>query len=376
VFAAATDSHAVHALDAVSGEKHWHYTAGGRVDSPPTYAMGKLVFGSADGRVTCLRASDGEMAWQFRAAPRERLIGAYGQLESAWPVHGSVLILDDTVYFAAGRSSYLDGGIHLYGLDLNTGRVRHQAHLEGPNVNLADEDWFAGYNDSGGRGALADILQLSGESICMRNRAFDHRLKVSDNSAPPHLQPMGGFLDDTYFKRYYWFFGTPMTRGVYAAMARPEITKDQMAIALSQLLVQGDSGLYGVRMFDSMKLLNANNYFVPGREGYLVFKVAPGEGEPMWTERVPIRVKAMAATPDRLVVCGPPDVVDPDDPLGAFEARKGGRLRVLSTADGRTLEKHNLISPPVFNGIAVAGERVFISLKNGQIACLATAQQD
>ena len=32
---------------------------------------------------------------------------------------------------------------------------------------------------------------------------------------------MGGFLDDTYFKRYYWFYGQPMTKGVYAAMASP-----------------------------------------------------------------------------------------------------------------------------------------------------------
>ena len=375
VFVSAIDSHTIHALDAASGEKLWHYTAGGRVDSPPTYAQGNIVFGSADGWVTCLRASDGVPAWQFRAAPRERLVGVFSQLESAWPVHGSVLVLDDTVYFAAGRSSYLDGGIHLYGLDLASGRLRHRAHLQRPDIDLADEAWYDGYVDSGGRGALSDILQVSGTRICMRNQAFDRRLQHSDEPAPPHLQPLGGFLDETYFKRYYWFYGTPMTRNLYASTATREITKQQMSIALAQLLVRDDGALYGVRMFDCMKLLNADNYFVPGKDGYLIFKVAPGEGEPMWTERVPIRVTAMAATPGQLVVCGPPDVVDPDDPLGAFEARKGGRLRLLSTADGSTLEEHELAAAPVFHGLAVARGRVFVSLKNGKMTCLAAAEQ-
>ena len=39
-----------------------------------------------------------------------------------WPVHGSVLVENDTVYFAAGRSSFLDGGIYLFGLDVATGQ--------------------------------------------------------------------------------------------------------------------------------------------------------------------------------------------------------------------------------------------------------------
>ena len=123
-------------------------------------------------------------------------------------------------------------------------------------------------------------------------------------------------------------------------------------------------------MFESMKLLNANNYFVPGKEDYLIFKVAPGQGEPMWSQRVPIRVTAMAAIPRRLLICGPPNIVDPNDPLGAFEARKGERLRQLSSTDGATIEKHDLPSPPMFNGLAVARGRVFISLKNGTLACL------
>jgi hypothetical protein len=37
----------------------WEYVAGGRIDSPPTYHKGLLLFGSRDGWVHCVRASDG-----------------------------------------------------------------------------------------------------------------------------------------------------------------------------------------------------------------------------------------------------------------------------------------------------------------------------
>ena len=100
------------ALDTATGEMRWSFTAGARVDSPPTVHGGRGLFGSRDGRVYCLRAEDGALVWRFRAAPEERLVVARGQLESAWPLHGSVLVNDGTLIVAAGRSSYLDGGIH------------------------------------------------------------------------------------------------------------------------------------------------------------------------------------------------------------------------------------------------------------------------
>ena len=51
-------------------------------------------------------------------------------MESIWPVHGSVLVLNNTVYFSAGRSSWLDNGIDLYGLDPVTGELLHHYHFE------------------------------------------------------------------------------------------------------------------------------------------------------------------------------------------------------------------------------------------------------
>ena len=92
---ASIDDHAVYALNAEDGSVLWQFTAGGRVDSPPTICQGLALFGSADGSVYCLRASDGALVWRFLAAPEDRRVVAYGQLESSWPVHGSVLVEND-----------------------------------------------------------------------------------------------------------------------------------------------------------------------------------------------------------------------------------------------------------------------------------------
>ena len=131
------DTHTVHALDVDTGRVLWKYTAGGRIDSPPSCFGGMVLFGSSDGCVYCLRAEDGEMVWRFTAAPHDRRIAAFGQVESAWPVHGSVVVQDDVtsdpprplVYFTAGRSTYLDGGIYVYGLDPQSGALVHQILL-------------------------------------------------------------------------------------------------------------------------------------------------------------------------------------------------------------------------------------------------------
>jgi outer membrane protein assembly factor BamB len=117
LFVAQVDAHGVHALDAAGGKKLWSYTAGGRVDSPPTIHEGLVLFGCRDGWVYCLRAEDGELAWRFRAAPEERRVVFFDQIESAWPVPGSVLVQNGVAYVCAGRSSFLDGGVYLCGLE-------------------------------------------------------------------------------------------------------------------------------------------------------------------------------------------------------------------------------------------------------------------
>jgi outer membrane protein assembly factor BamB len=132
VFVAAVDRHTIHAFDAETGEPLWKFIAGGRVDSSPTFHNGTLLFGANDGNVYCLNASNGDLAWRFTAAPNNRRITAFGQVESPWPVHGTVLVINSLAYVAAGRSTLIDGGAHFYALEPRNGKVVHYAHVKQP----------------------------------------------------------------------------------------------------------------------------------------------------------------------------------------------------------------------------------------------------
>ena len=339
VFAALVDEHQVLCLDARDGRQRWRFTAGARIDSPPTWHAGTVLFGSADGRVYCLRADDGVLAWRFQAAPQERLIGAWGQVESAWPVHGSVLVQGGTAYFASGRSSQLDGGIRLYGLDATSGQVRYERTLAGPDYKLGEFEQNSGLP----MGSLPDILIGDGTTIWMRGLALGQDLQPAQ--VRPELRLPAGLLDDSYFKRTPWTYD-----GEYA-----------------RLLVRDTSSAYYVRMFDTLRALDPTVFFTPGRNGYLLFSKNTDSRQAAWTRRVPVRIRAMLAAGDRVYVAGPPDVVDPQDPLGAFEGRQGGLFYAVDAATGEQRVEHRLPSPPVFNGIAAARGQLYLASEDGRL---------
>lgn len=348
LFIPQVDEHCITALDSGSGRPRWDFVTGARIDSPPTYYRGTLIFGSADGCVYCVRARDGALVWRFRAAPAERLIGAFGQLESAWPVHGSVLVMDGTAYFVAGRSSHLDGGLHLFGLDAVSGVLRCRKRLEGPYYDVAN----VSQNYRLPMGALPDILQGDGQLICMREMVFDAKLeqqRIPARQMPDWVRSKAGLLDDSYFKRTPWQLGGTN--------------------AYARIIVHDEKSGYFVRMFDSLRGLDPNVYFTPGQKGYLLFAMDKAGGKETWQKRIPIRANAMVVTDRLLVVAGYPDVVDPEDPLGAFEGRKGGALALFDKRSGETLWEHTLPSPTVFNGAAAANERLHLVMQDGTVAC-------
>lgn len=104
------------------GNLAWSFIAGGRISSPPVVREGRIYFGSHDGWVYAVQLADGKPLWRFRAAPADKKITAYSQLESAWPVYG-VIFCDDRLVFSAGRHAEADGGIRVYALDPATGKM-------------------------------------------------------------------------------------------------------------------------------------------------------------------------------------------------------------------------------------------------------------
>ncbi|MCK4293110.1 MAG: hypothetical protein KAY65_07920, partial [Planctomycetes bacterium] len=91
----------------------------------------------------------------------------------------------------------------------------------------------------------------------------------------------------------------------------------------------------------------------------------------LWKQWLPVRILAMVKAGNTLFVAGPPDVFDAKDPYAAFEARKGARLVAVSAEDGKQLSQTPLESPPVFDGMIAASGRLFVSLRDGTLVCLA-----
>ncbi|MGE4003656.1 MAG: PQQ-binding-like beta-propeller repeat protein [Planctomycetaceae bacterium] len=221
------DQHLVHCLDAESGETQWSFTAGGRVDSPPTISSGRAYFGCADGWVYCVRMADGVLVWRFRAAPVDRRMMAYEQLESVWPVNGSVLVQDDAVSFVAGRSNFLDGGLRMIKLDAASGELLTEKILDEKDPETG-ENIQARLQTLQMPVGLPDILSSDGSYVYMRSQRFDldgNRLEIGPNSGiaeeqgaaqhgdGAHLFAPMGYLDDTYFHRAYWVYGRSFAGG-------------------------------------------------------------------------------------------------------------------------------------------------------------------
>jgi hypothetical protein len=77
----------------------------------------------------------------------------------------------------------------------------------------------------------------------------------------------------------------------------------------------------------------------------------------------------MTLTDSLLYIAGPPDAIDPEDPLASFQGRNGAYLQVVSTS-GKTLRTYKLNTPPVFDGLITAKKRLYMSTIEGTVKCL------
>jgi hypothetical protein len=77
----------------------------------------------------------------------------------------------------------------------------------------------------------------------------------------------------------------------------------------------------------------------------------------------------MVLAGEHLALAGPPDVVPASDPFGSFEGRLGAVLWVVSTKDGNKVSEFKLSAPPVFDGMAAANGRLYMTTMDGKVLC-------
>lgn len=396
-FVAAIDEHAVHAIDIADGSITWSYTAGGRIDSPPTIYKQMVLFGSADGYIYALSALNGKLIWRFQAAPRDRRMFVNGQLESVWPVHGSILVKDDEIIAAAGRSSYLDGGIHLYRLEPATGQLISQTVIYSPDPATGAQPEAIPVKDV--RGVKSDILLADGDDVYMRHVKLD--LETGDETGTGvHLFTPVGFLDDTWWHRGYWIIADEFISHW------SNWWKIGNLVPSGRILSYDKTKVYG---YGRDKYVSGNTGQWRGGEKYHLFAMdrkssrqpQPGnrqkglkatrQAKPNapalkyhWSQRIPFNVTAMVVAGDQMFIAGPPDLTRTPEPAGdnalkldapqeslaAWKGRKGALLWSVSPETGDALTRYKLDSAPIFDGMIAADGKLLISLQDGSLLCM------
>jgi hypothetical protein len=185
-----------------------------------------------------------------------------------------------------------------------------------------------------------------------------------------HLAPMSDFTDDTWFHRTAWRYCRSWPGVPYA----PEGPKS------GQILVFDDTTTYSLRAFSKQRGHNplftaseggyvlcadGNDNEAVKPKGYRIHRARP----PKWSVKIPVRAVAMVLAGNTLFLAGPPNVIPEDDPYAALEGRRGAKLWAVSASDGGRLSEQHLEAVPIFDGMAAAEGRLFISTEGGEVIC-------
>jgi hypothetical protein len=329
VFVADIAGQQIVALDENSGKIQWRFTAGGRIDAPPTIHRGLCLFGARDGYVYCVTPDSGDLVWRFRAAPTDRRIVAFGQLESVWPVSGTVLVQDETAYVAAGRTADADGGVHVWALDVGTGEPKWTQHI----TELT---------------GLSDYLVASGGKIYLGNQEFDPDTgERRTNDESPHLRGgKAGLLETSWTQ-----VDLALRKSIQDWTAGGASGQVLAFVPAGEGVVQPEtpSEVFGYKTSEE----RAGALFASGRS--------------TWSHEVaaPRQIRACLAASNAFVAAGANDHRDNS---------RGGFLAIVTKESGEASHELDLAAAPIVDGVAAAGGRLYVSLQDGSITCLGTPQ--
>jgi hypothetical protein len=247
--------------------------------------------------------------------------------------------------------------------------------------------------------ALSDILSANDSYLFMHEQVFDlqgaplpaETFKDNEDEIL-HLFTPTGFLDDSWFHRTYWLFGSRFQSGWNQWYQQGRV------VPAGRVLVhQGDSVWgygrkqgyfrwstpldYHLFRIDKKPQLNkpagkrAGGY--ASATSYLKYD---------WSKDVPLTVAAMALADQTLFVAGPPDLlneeqawenIDEDETqqvaaaqLEALRGAEGSTLWAVSADTGERLAQCALPSVPIYDGMAAAYGRLYVALADGSVVCL------
>ena len=327
VFVTATDLGQVMAFDAAKGQKAWTVTLDSRVDGPPTLHRGVCIVACHDGWVYALRSKDGQLAWRARIAPRDRRVVDHGRVESLWPVTGGVLVDGDIVYATAGRATETDGGLATAALDVATGKTLWSRNLPpGPQ-------------------RLNDVFAMREGKLVWRLQPFDKASGEWIRPPAPASQSQPATGKGAVTKATGFNGGGanpiegPLADGTYTVI----------------LNRRGGAGFEVAGARFDLLAWDANRRVGPTGD------VGPDGKKGAWIYRATGRTLGVALTDNQVVY------LQRSTLWGSPSAK--GSINLVSAEKGERKGTLPLPAVPVYNGLAVAGGRLFVTLEDGRLMC-------
>jgi hypothetical protein len=296
-----------------------------------------------------------------------------------------VLVLNGTVYCAAGQSSYLDGGLRLVGLDAKTGALKHERRIAS---DPRKQD-----------GCMPDVLLSDGESIIMRKKRFD--LSLEDyKSKTAVITSTTGLLEDTWGHRWTWDLAKGINgkllayndetvcgvQNFYNFLKKDKTMQpDTHTGHLHQKYARykPEDFPIGTRLFgqDNVRPVKTEQEKAQakaaaeeaGKKKKKRKKKSKPSKNPLanhnhkWDQTLPFQFRTLALTDGLVVGAGWKDSVKTMglEPKGG----PGSALMLVQPGDGKILKQVPIDAEPVFDGMAAAYGKIYLPLKNGKVEC-------
>jgi hypothetical protein len=250
-------------------------------------------------------------------------------------VHGSILVLNNTAFFAAGRQSEVDGGIFLYAVDVRSGEIAWQRQivrersLEQTNRGAIDNE-------------MNDVLSSDGETIYMYRTSYD--IRTGEPCGPTSDYLWGGttgWLDDMTLPPYGW-------KHEFQRQRRLRKVDRRKAVVAGSVLVRSGDKVFGLNN-------DRDEIFCSTRKNVRVWTktISPGDSP-----------KAILQAGALIVVAAVP----------GDEDSTPGELWIYSANEGTRRATISLPSPPSFDGLAAAEGAVCVATQDGKVVYLVGRQ--
>jgi len=241
-------------------------------------------------------------------------------------------------------------------------------------------------------GSITDVLVSDGRNVFMHQVKFNAKLEKQQKMSR-HLFSTSGMLDGSENHRSHWVLGTGDFSRIPVAYSwivnNPSRRSPTIAVPFGLMMVYDDNAIWAVQRKGTSGLYTlletGNEPFSDDarppaardeslrKESLRLpdFRVIPKDkvNPSKWNTSLSVRPRAMLKSGGNLYMgVTPTDILD-DNSYAAYEGRKGGMLLIVSAEDGSKVAEYKLESPVVWDGMAAANCRLYLSMENGKVVC-------